>query len=116
MSACLVVAGIRICIPGESAGVTGFASGGDIIISSSDFFPSLPATLLVTEIDAGAFAQSSINILTIARHVHLLDSSCFSYCKSLSSISFETPSELTRIESDTFSHSSLKSITIPRNV
>jgi hypothetical protein len=52
----------------------------------------------------------------IPRHVQILCSFCFSCCYSLSSISFESDSELTRIESDTFTHPSLKSITIPKNV
>jgi hypothetical protein len=46
----------------------------------------------------------------------MLGSSCFSYCKSLSSISFESNSRLTRIESSAFSPSSLQSILIPSNV
>jgi hypothetical protein len=55
--------------------------------------------------------------ITIPRYVQILCSSCFSYCESLSSISFMTDSELTRIESKAFySCSSLNSITIPRYV
>jgi hypothetical protein len=52
----------------------------------------------------------------IPRNVEILGSNCLSYCKSLSSITFESNSRLTRIESETFSSSSLQSILIPRNV
>jgi hypothetical protein len=52
----------------------------------------------------------------IPRSVEILGSSCFSSCESLSSISFESNSELTRIDSDAFSLSSLHSIIIPSNV
>jgi uncharacterized protein YuzB (UPF0349 family) len=52
----------------------------------------------------------------IPRNVEILESKCFSYCKSLSSITFESNSHLTRIESEAFSFSSLQSIIIPRNV
>jgi hypothetical protein len=55
--------------------------------------------------------------VTIPRHVQILCSECFSYCESLSSISFETDPELTHIESNAFYDcSSLESITIPRHV
>jgi hypothetical protein len=49
-------------------------------------------------------------------NVEILGSKCFSFCQSLSSITFESNSHLTRIESETFSDSSLQSILIPRNV
>jgi uncharacterized protein YuzB (UPF0349 family) len=52
----------------------------------------------------------------IPSSVKIVGSKCFSYCKSLSSITFESNSHLTRIESEAFSHSSLQSIVIPRNV
>jgi hypothetical protein len=38
------------------------------------------------------------------------------YCEPLSSISFESTSRLNRVESYAFTHSSLKSIEIPRNI
>jgi hypothetical protein len=113
----LVVAGVRICVSGESVMATGLASGRDFIIPSSVFFPSLSVTLSVTGIGHGAFTQTSINVVTIPRHVQILSSKCFYDCKSLSSVSFETDSELTRIESHAFwSCLSLRSITIPRHV
>jgi hypothetical protein len=148
-------------------------SGGDIIVPSSLFFPSVTATLDVIRIDPRAFANILITSVTILRHVQFIDSlafsnvltisisiasdnlhfvmksyfildssrknlilhlgdewhiaipchvqilcsSCFSLCNPVSSISFESHSELTPVESDACSsYSSLKSITIPRHV
>jgi hypothetical protein len=54
--------------------------------------------------------------MLIPRNVEILGSPCFSDCKSLSSITFESSSHLTRIESEAFWNSSLRSILIPRNV
>jgi hypothetical protein len=48
--------------------------------------------------------------------VEILGSSCFSDCYSLSSISFESPSSLKRIESNAFWYSTLQSIVIPYQV
>jgi hypothetical protein len=48
----------------------------------------------------------------IPRNVEIVGSYCFSSCKSLSSITFESNSHLTRIESEAFSSSSLQSILI----
>jgi hypothetical protein len=59
---------------------------------------------------------SSSSHIQISSDIEILGSSCFSYCKSLSSISFESNSGLNRIESFAFSNSSLESISIPRNV
>jgi hypothetical protein len=56
------------------------------------------------------------NIAWLVLTVEILGSKCFSYCESLSSITFESNSHLTRIESGAFSWSSLESILIPRNV
>jgi hypothetical protein len=52
----------------------------------------------------------------IPSSVEFLGSSCFSNCKSLSSITFESNSHLTRIESSAFSFSSLQSIGIQSSV
>jgi hypothetical protein len=51
----------------------------------------------------------------IPSHIEILGSFCFSYCESLSSITFESNSHLTRIESKAFDESSLQSIVIPPN-
>jgi hypothetical protein len=60
------------------------------------------------------FSESSS--IEIGMNVEILGSHCFSYCKSLSSITFESNSHLTRIESFVFSWSSPQSIVIPRNI
>jgi uncharacterized protein YuzB (UPF0349 family) len=54
--------------------------------------------------------------IELPRNIEILGSKCFSHCNSLSSITFESKSHLTRIESEAFSYSSLQSILIPRNV
>jgi hypothetical protein len=59
---------------------------------------------------------SSSSHVSICRDIEILGSSCFAYCESLSSISFESNSRLKRIESSAFSYSSLRSIEIPCNV
>jgi hypothetical protein len=52
----------------------------------------------------------------IPSNVEIPGSKCFSSCKSLSSIIFESSSCLTRTGSEAFYESSLQSIVIPRNV
>jgi hypothetical protein len=59
--------------------------------------------------------SSSFSVI-IPCDIEILCSFCFSWCKSLQSISFKSNSRLTRIESEVFSLSSLSSIFIPRNV
>jgi hypothetical protein len=54
--------------------------------------------------------------IVIPHFIKILGSSCFSGCETLSSISFESPSSLKRIESYAFSFSKLESISIPRQV
>jgi hypothetical protein len=60
------------------------------------------------------FSKSSA--IEIGNNIEILGSYCFASCESLSSITFESNSHLTRIESFTFPCSSLQSIVIPRNV
>jgi hypothetical protein len=60
------------------------------------------------------FSKSSE--IEIPSSIEILGSSCFSSCGSLSSITFESNSRLTRIESEAFYESLLQSIVIPRNV
>jgi Pyruvate/2-oxoacid:ferredoxin oxidoreductase delta subunit len=77
----------------------------------------MAAPLDVTQISPRGFESTRITSMLIPHHVQILCSSCFSYCNSLSSISFETESELIRIDSCSFHGcSSLKSITIPHHV
>jgi hypothetical protein len=59
---------------------------------------------------------SSSPSIIIPGDIEILWSSCFSWCGSIKSVSFESNSRLTRIESEAFSDSSLQSIIIPRTV
>jgi hypothetical protein len=119
---CVTVAGISVCGAGGAATAIGFASDGDLAVPASAFFPSLAAALRVTQIGDGAFSGKSIKSITIPRNVQILCATCFWVRRILSSKSnyqsvlFETDSELIRIESEAFSNSSLRSITIPRRV
>jgi hypothetical protein len=70
----------------------------------------------LTRIESKAFSESSLESILIPKNVEILGSECFSYCKSLSSITFESNSHLTRIESEAFHKSSLESILIPSTV
>jgi hypothetical protein len=70
----------------------------------------------LTQIESEAFSYSSLQSIIIPCTVEVLCSACFSYCKSLSSVSFESDSRLTRIESEAFSSSSLQSILIQFSV
>jgi Pyruvate/2-oxoacid:ferredoxin oxidoreductase delta subunit len=111
---CLVVTSIKVYASGGLATTNGlgFASGSHIIVPSSVFLPSLAAALRVTQGGRGAFEHARTTSVIIHGNVRVLCLSCFSFCKSLSSISFECASELIRIEPYAFD-SSLESITIP---
>jgi hypothetical protein len=61
-----------------------------------------------------SFSRSSH--IAIPCDIEILRSSSFSWCESLTSISFESNTRLTRIEPDAFPSSSLQSIVIPRGV
>jgi hypothetical protein len=50
------------------------------------------------------------------QRLRILCLSCFAACKSLSSISFETSSELVRIEDGAFTEINLDRVVVPRNV
>jgi hypothetical protein len=52
----------------------------------------------------------------IPNNVEIVGSKCFSHCQSLSSITFESNSHLTRIESEAFHRLSLQSISIPSTI
>jgi hypothetical protein len=52
-------------------------------------------------------SSSSLKSFTIPRHLQIFCSYCFSYCELLSSISFNTESELAQIEVDAFYSTSL---------
>jgi hypothetical protein len=70
----------------------------------------------LARIESEVFYESSLESIIIPRNVEILGSNCFSYCKSLSSITFESNSRLIRIELGAFYKSSLRSILIPSNV
>jgi uncharacterized protein YuzB (UPF0349 family) len=59
---------------------------------------------------------STFSAIEVGMNIEIVGSGCFSYCESLSSITFGSNSQLTRIESFALSDSSLQSILIPRNV
>jgi hypothetical protein len=54
--------------------------------------------------------------ITIPRSLKILGSSCFSFCQSLSSITFESDSRLKRIEARALQNTSLRSAVIPPTV
>jgi TPR repeat protein len=84
--------------------------------SMADAFISFESNSRLIRIESDAFSESSLQSIVIPMSVEILGSSCFSFCRSLSSISFESNSRLIRIESRAFSDSSLQSIMIPMNV
>jgi hypothetical protein len=67
-------------------------------------------------IESWAFSDCALKTITIPRHVEILGSSCFAHCASLSSISFEADSELTRIEAGAFAATSVSSVVIPKSI
>jgi hypothetical protein len=84
-------------------------SGNEIFVIENDFLIDILDHKLIRN-----YSKSSE--IEIGRNVEILGSNCFSYCHSLSSITFESNSHLTRIESEAFSISSLQSIVIPSSV
>jgi hypothetical protein len=69
----------------------------------------------LTRIESNACWSIGLESVVIPSNVEILGSKCFSACESLLSISFESHSRLTRIESEVFSRTSLQSIVISRN-
>jgi hypothetical protein len=98
--ASFAVADARLCISGGSATGTGLDShlAGAIIVPLGNLFPSLTATLGMTRVGHSAFHGTKIASRTISPHVQIICSECFSFCNSLSLISFESDSELGHIE------------------
>jgi hypothetical protein len=86
---------------------------GDIIVAASVFVPWQAATMGVTRIDRYGFEDPRITIL---RHVQILCSECFSYCNSLSLISLETDSKLTRVEARAFAETRLSLAGVAENI
>jgi hypothetical protein len=84
-------------------------SGNERFVIENDFIVDVIDHKLIR------ISSNSSNV-EIPFDIEILGSSCFSNCQSLSSISFESISRLTRIESSAFSSSSLRSILIPHSV
>jgi hypothetical protein len=84
-------------------------SGNDVFVLKNDFLIDVLDHKLIRNF-------SSSSKVEIANDIGILGSHCFYGCKSLLSITFESNSRLTRIESNAFSRSSLHSILIPQNV
>jgi hypothetical protein len=55
------------------------------------------------QIQSSSFADCSVKPIKIPQNVTILNSSCFSSCTSLFSVTFESDSQLKRIEVNTFS-------------
>jgi hypothetical protein len=84
-------------------------SGNGIVVLENDFLIDVPHHKLIRN-----FSKSSV--IEIGRNIEIFGRNCFSNCKSLSSISFESNSHLTRIESETFCKASVQSILIPSTI
>jgi hypothetical protein len=84
-------------------------SGNEIFVLEKDFL----INVLLQELIRNVLKPSSIEI---GRNIEIIGQKCFSYFYSLSSITFESNSCLTRIASEAFSFSSLQSILISSNV
>jgi hypothetical protein len=80
--------------------------GSEHFVVDGDFLLSFDLTVLVRYLGR----DRSIDV---SARVEILGSSCFAFCGSLSSISFESGCMLKRIESHAFYSSSLKLIKIP---
>jgi uncharacterized protein YuzB (UPF0349 family) len=83
--------------------------GNDIFVIENDLLIDVARHKLIRNF-------SQLSAIEIGINIEMLESKCFSSCKSLSSILFESNSRLTRIESFAFSSRSLQSILIPSNV
>jgi hypothetical protein len=76
----------------------------------------------LTLIESGAFYESSLQSIIIPRNVRILGSKCFSFCESLSSITFDSnsglppPVGLKIIPEEAFRDSGLIFIVIPATV
>jgi hypothetical protein len=67
-------------------------------------------------IEESAFAESDLQTIEIPSSVEVVCKSCFSRCKSLASVTFESNSKLQRIEESAFAESSLRTIQVPASV
>jgi hypothetical protein len=80
-----------------------------VVVSRGLAFP-------ITAIASHAFYECSFLSIIIPRSIEAFDSDCLSSCRLLSSVSFESNSQLKRIASRALSWSSLRSIVLPRSI
>jgi hypothetical protein len=92
----------------------GFASESKGTLRLRRVIIRMGAVRFVRAIRSTVFSRSSLSSIIIPRKVEIIDSHCFSYCKSFSSVSIESGSLLRRIEQEAFCSSSLWSIVILR--
>jgi hypothetical protein len=64
-------------------------------------------------IEFSAFSISSLQSIVIPQSVETLDSKCFVDCELLSSVSFESNSQLKRINSSAFAGTKIQSVSVP---
>jgi hypothetical protein len=88
---------------------TSIESGNEIFVIENDFLIDVFHHKLIRN-----FSKSSG--IEIGMTIEIVGSRCFFFCELLSSITFESNSHLTRIESEACSWSSLQSIVIPSTV
>jgi hypothetical protein len=84
-------------------------SGNEVFRVDGDFLVNVVQSKLVHGFNVGSH-------VTIPGFIKVLEHSCFESCKSLSSISFDLPSSLTRIESLVFQNTNLRDIALPSSV
>jgi hypothetical protein len=109
----LIPRGVRLidgsAFHGVKASSIWIESGNERFVLREDFLIDIVDHKLIHN-----FSSSSSVIIPC--DIEILDSSCFFWCKSLESVSFESNSRLTRIESQAFWYYSVQSIVIPRGV
>jgi hypothetical protein len=84
-------------------------SGNESFIADEQFVLSRDRSKLIR------YIGSSLSVV-VRGNVENIGSECFSHCRWLSSVSFESDAQLTSLESSTFVGCSLTSIVIPRSV
>jgi hypothetical protein len=112
----LALEGMRFVIERDGAALTGNKSPAvAVMIPSMIFDVGTRSSRRVRIVGEKCFAESAVQSITIPRHVKVLCSGSF-HLSDLVSVSFESGSQLTRIESDAFRDSGLTSVTIPHHV
>jgi hypothetical protein len=64
-------------------------------------------------IERETFQETDLKFIAISKSVEFIGANCFSWCGSLSSISFESGSRLSRIEESAFNKTGLIEIIVP---